>query len=56
MKKEAGKIKVCSTLDAPVVRWADNKVVTVASIILMYEPVKDSKRYNRVKNWLKDVE
>ena len=34
-KKERGKIKVCSTLEAPVVRWVGNKLTTVASIVLV---------------------
>ena len=49
-KKERGKIKVCSTLDAPVVRWVGNKLITVASIVFVKEPVKYSKRYIRVNN------
>lgn len=48
-KDERGKMKVCSTLDVSVVRWVDNKVVTVASNHLTHEPLSTCKRYSKVK-------
>ena len=48
-KKERGFMSVRSTSDVCAVRWADNKVVAVASNHLTHEPNRNCKRYSRVK-------
>ena len=48
-KKARGTIEVCSTNDVCAVCWVDNKVVTLASNNLPYEPLQNCSRYCRQK-------
>ena len=54
-KKERGFMSICSTADVCVVRWVDNKVVTVASNYLTHEPNQNCKRYSKAMKARIDV-